>query len=155
MNKKYGGLGETASPPAKGMACRDAEAGVRPDLTQTFKPEDDTMTINTMTTGTVKTTTGSSTKIAKLFCGLLAAGTIAMTVMPQDAEAGWRGRRNWAIGAGVIGGLAVGGLLASGAYGHGGYYAAPVYSGPDCYFVKQRRETWDGYVVVRRVRVCD
>ncbi len=113
------------------------------------------MTINTMTTGTVKTTTGSSTKIAKLFCGLLAAGTIAMTVMPQEAEAGWRGRRNWAIGAGVLGGLAVGGLLAGGAYGHGGYYAAPVYSGPDCYFVKQRRETWDGYVVVRRVRVCD
>lgn len=100
--------------------------------------------------------TATKSKIAKLVLGLAAAASIATTIMPTDAEAGWRGRRNWAIGAGVLGGLAVGGLLASGAYAHGGgYYAAPVYSGPDCYWTKQRRHTWDGYVVVRRVRVCD
>jgi hypothetical protein len=97
----------------------------------------------------------AKSKITKLVLGLAAAASIATTMMPTDAEAGWRGRRNWAIGAGVLGGLAVGGLLASGAYAHPGYYAAPVYHGPQCYWVKQRRETWDGYVVVRRVRVCD
>jgi hypothetical protein len=75
--------------------------------------------------------------------------------MPTSAEAGWQGRRNWAIGAGVLGGLAVGGLIAGNAYGHPGYYAAPVYEAPDCYFVRKRVQTWDGYVVVRRVRVCD
>jgi len=100
----------------------------------------------------------ANSRITKVVLGLAAAASIATTIIPTDAEAGWRGRRNVAVGAGVLGALAVGGLLASGAYAnadHGGYYAAPVYSGPDCYWVKQRRETWDGYVVVRRVRVCD
>jgi hypothetical protein len=113
------------------------------------------------TTGTVKTTTtGKSTKTGKLAKAMLAAAAFAsvgVTMVPTEAEAGWRGRRNVAIGAGLFGALAVGGLLASGAYGHsgyGGYHAAPVYSGPDCYWTRQRRETWDGYVVIRKVRVC-
>ncbi len=103
-----------------------------------------------MTTASTKTS-----KITKLLCGALAAAALATTVMPQDAEAGWRHRRGAAVGAGILGGLAVGALIAGAASAHPGYYAAPVYSGPDCYWVKQRRETWDGYVVVRRVRVCD
>jgi hypothetical protein len=89
----------------------------------------------------------------KYILGLAAAATIATTVMPADAEAGWRGRRNWAIGAGVAGGLLAGALIAGAAHAHTPrYYAAPAY---DCYWVKQRRVTWDGYVVVRNVRVCD
>jgi hypothetical protein len=106
---------------------------------------------------TAITTNRKTGKIAKLVLGLAAAASIATTMMPTDAEAGWRGRRNWAIGAGVIGGLAAGALIAGAAspgYGYG-YHAAPVYSGPDCYWVRQRRETWDGYIVVRRVRVCE
>jgi uncharacterized protein (DUF2062 family) len=106
-----------------------------------------------MTTASAKS--GQSGKIAKLLCGALAAAALATTVMPQDAEAGWRHRRGWAVGAGVLGGLAAGALIAGAANAHTGYYAAPVYSGPDCYWVKQRRHTWDGYVVVRRVRVCE
>lgn len=98
-----------------------------------------------------------SGKTAKLLCGALAAAALFTTVVPQDAEAGWRGRRNAAIGVGILGGLAAGALIAGAAHAHPGYgyYAAPVYSGPDCYWVRQRRETWDGYVVVRRVRVCE
>ena len=92
---------------------------------------------------------------AKLLCGALAVSTLAITAIPSTAEAGWQGRRNWAVGAGVLGGLAVGGLIAGNAYGHPGYYAAPVYEAPDCYFVRKRSVTYDGYVVVRRVRVCD
>ncbi len=109
-----------------------------------------------MTTTTTKTTKTTKTggKTAKLMLGLAAAASIATTMIPTDAEAGWRGRRNWAIGAGVIGGLAAGALIAGAAHAHSPYYAAPAYA-PDCYFVKQRRVTWDGYVVVRTVRVCD
>jgi hypothetical protein len=94
-------------------------------------------------------------KSAKLLCGALAATTIAMTVMPTAAEAGWRGRRNVAIGAGIFGALAVGALVAGAAHANSGHgYYAPAYA-PDCYWVKQRRVTWDGFVVVRSVRVCD
>jgi hypothetical protein len=95
-----------------------------------------------------------TTKTTKLILGLAAAASIATTMMPTDAEAGWRGRRNWAIGAGVIGGLAAGALIAGAAHSAPHYYA-PAYAAPDCYWVKQRRVTWDGYVVVRNVRVCD
>ncbi len=45
---------------------------------------------------------GKSGKFAKLLCGALAAAALATTVMPQDAEAGWRHRRGWAVGAGVL-----------------------------------------------------
>jgi hypothetical protein len=106
----------------------------------------------TKTTKTTKTTKKGG-KTAKYILGLAAAATIATTMMPADAEAGWRGRRNWAIGAGVVGGLALGALaLGAAAHAQPGYYAAPAY---DCYWVKQRRVTWDGFVVVRNVRVCD
>ncbi len=81
-------------------------------------------------------------------------------------RSGWRGRRGWAIGAGVLGGVAAGALIAGASRPAYGYYARPVYTGPvyggpayydapACYWVKQRRQTWDGYVVVRRVRVCE
>jgi hypothetical protein len=99
-------------------------------------------------------------KSAKLALGLAALTSVGVTMVPTDAEAGWRGRRNVAIGAGIVAGLAGAALLAGAhrpayAYGHGGgYYARPAYA-PDCYFVKQRRVTWDGFVVVRNVRVCD
>jgi MFS family permease len=95
-------------------------------------------------------------KTAKTILGLAAAASIATTMLPSEAEAGWRGRRNWAIGAGVVGGIAAAALIAGAAnahYGHG--YYAPAYAAPDCYWVKQRRVTWDGFVVVRNVRVCD
>ena len=99
--------------------------------------------------------TTKSGKTAKLLCGALAAAALVTTVIPQDAEAGWRGRRNAAIGVGIVGGLAAAALIAGAASAHPGYYAAPVYAGPDCYMVRQRRVTWDGYVVVRRVQVCE
>jgi MFS family permease len=99
--------------------------------------------------------TTSTSKTTKFILGLAAAASIATTMVPTQAEAGWRGRRNVAIGAGIFGALAVGAVLAGGGYGHGGYYAAPAYSGPDCYWTRQRRVTWDGFVVVRSVRVCD
>jgi hypothetical protein len=105
----------------------------------------------TKTTKTTKTGGKGTKSAAKFILGLAAAATIATTVMPTEAEAGWRGRRNWAIGAGILGGLAIAGV-AAGAYASPGYYAAPSY---DCYWVKQRRVTWDGFVVVRNVRVCD
>jgi hypothetical protein len=111
--------------------------------------------------GKMNTTKSTKTgKTVKSLCAALALASLATTVMPADAEAGWRGRRNWAIGAGVVGGLAAGALIAGAANAHGygyggGYYAAPVYAGPECYWTRQRRVTWDGYVVVRRVRVCD
>jgi hypothetical protein len=100
----------------------------------------------------VMTTLSKTTKIA---LGLAALTSVGVTMVPADAEAGWRGRRNWAIGAGVVAGIAGAALLAGAAnahYGHG--YYAPAYA-PSCYWVKQRRVTWDGYVVVRNVRVCD
>jgi hypothetical protein len=50
--------------------------------------------------------------------------------------------------------LAAGALIAGAAHSAPHYYA-PAYAAPDCYWVKQRRVTWDGYVVVRNVRVCD
>jgi hypothetical protein len=94
-----------------------------------------------------------TTKTAtKMILGLAAAASIASTMVPTEAEAGWRGRRNWAIGAGVVGGLAAAALIAGAAHSAPAYYAAPAY---DCYWVKQRRVTWDGFVVVRNVRVCD
>ncbi len=102
-------------------------------------------------TTTRKTTTRTT---ARLALGLAALASVGVTMVPTDAEAGWRGRRNWAIGAGVIGGLAAGTLIAGAAHAHSPYYAAPAYA-PDCYFTKQRRVTWDGYVVLRTVRVCD
>jgi hypothetical protein len=108
----------------------------------TPNPEDLTMTKTASTT-------------AKLIFGLAAAATIATTMIPTQAEAGWRGRRNVALGAGIFGALAVGAVLASGAYAAPGYYAAPAHYGPDCYWTRQRRVTWDGFVVVRSVRVCD
>jgi len=101
------------------------------------------------------TSTRTSGKTAKLLCGALAAAALFTAVAPQDAEAGWRHRRGWGVGAGILGVAAAGALIAGAASAHPGYYAAPVYSGPDCYWVKQRRETWDGYIVVRRVRVCE
>lgn len=104
---------------------------------------------------TTTKTTRKSGKIVKALCGALAAAALFTAVAPQAAEAGWQGRRNWAIGAGILGGVAATALIAGAANAHPGYYAAPVYSGPDCYWVKQRRETWDGYIVVRRVRVCE
>jgi hypothetical protein len=94
-------------------------------------------------------------KTTKSVLALAALTSVGVTMVPADAEAGWRGRRNWAVGAGVVAGLAGAALLAGAhrpAYAHG--YYAPVYGG-SCYWVRQRRETWDGYVVVRRVRVCD
>jgi hypothetical protein len=110
----------------------------------------------TKTTKTTKTTKkgGKGTKsAAKLILGLATAATIGTTMIPTEAEAGWRGRRNVAIGAGIIGGLALGAIaLGAAAHASPGYYAAPAY---DCYWVKQRRVTWDGFVVVRNVRVCD
>ena len=85
----------------------------------------------------------------------MTTATIATTMVPTQAEAGWSGRRNVAIGAGIFGALAVGALVAGSAHAHGAYgYYAPV-RGPDCYWVKQRRVTWDGFVVVRNVRICD
>jgi hypothetical protein len=112
-------------------------------------------------TATIKTTktTKKTGKIAKAMLGLAALTSVGITMVPTDAEAGWRGRRNVAIGAGIVAGLAGAALLAGAAharpaYGYGGGYYAPAYA-PDCYWVRQRRETWDGYVVVRRVRVCD
>jgi hypothetical protein len=103
---------------------------------------------------TTKTTTKPG-KIVKALCGALAAAALFTAVAPQSAEAGWRHRHGWGVGAGILGGIAAGALIAGAASAHPGYYAAPVYSGPDCYWVRQRRETWDGYVVVRRVRVCE
>ena len=94
-------------------------------------------------------------KTARLLCGALAAAALAAAVMPQDAEAGWRYRRGWGVGAGIVGGIAAAALIAGAASAHPGYYAAPVYAGPDCYWVRQRRVTFDGYVVVRRVQVCE
>jgi hypothetical protein len=91
-------------------------------------------------------------KTTKLALGLAALTSVGVTMVPTDAEAGWRGRRNWAIGAGVVAGIAGAALLAGAAHSHPGYYARPAY---DCYWVKQRRVTWDGFVVVRNVRVCD
>lgn len=111
----------------------------------------------TKTTTKTTTTTKKGGKTAKCVLGLAAAASIATTMIPTDAEAGWRGRRNVAIGAGIVAGLAGAALLAGSAhanYGHGGGYYAPAYAG-DCYWVKQRRVTWDGFVVVRNVRVCD
>ncbi len=107
-----------------------------------------------MTKTTTKTTktTKKGGKAAKLVLGLAAATSIATTMIPTEAEAGWRGRRNWAIAGGVAAGLIGGALIASAAHAHTPYYAAPAY---DCYWVKQRRVTWDGYVVVRKVRVCE
>jgi MFS family permease len=94
-------------------------------------------------------------RTTKLALGLAALTSVGVTMVPTDAEAGWRGRRNVAIGAGIVAGIAGAALLAGAAnahYGHG--YYAPVYA-PSCYWVKQRRVTWDGFVVVRKVRVCD
>jgi predicted secreted Zn-dependent protease len=99
-------------------------------------------------------------RTTKTALALAALTSVGVTMVPADAEAGWRGRRNAAIGAGIVAGIAGAALLAGTAHAHGGYgyyrpaYAAPAYA-PDCYWVRQRRETWDGYVVVRRVRVCD
>jgi hypothetical protein len=94
-------------------------------------------------------------KTSKSLLALAAFTSVGVTMVPTDAEAGWRGRRNWAIAGGVVAGLAGAALLAGAANAHGGgYYAAPAYA-PDCYWVKQRRVTWDGFVVVRNVRVCD
>jgi hypothetical protein len=94
-------------------------------------------------------------KTSKSLLALAALTSVGITMVPTDAEAGWRGRRNWAIGGGIAAGLIGGALLAGAAHAHGGYgyhAAAPAY---DCYWVKQRRVTWDGFVVVRNVRVCD
>jgi predicted secreted Zn-dependent protease len=96
----------------------------------------------------------SLSKTSKSLLALAALTSVGVTMVPADAEAGWRGRRNAAIGAGIVAGIAGAALLAGAAnahYGHG-HYAAPAY---DCYWVKQRRVTWDGFVVVRNVRVCD
>jgi predicted secreted Zn-dependent protease len=95
--------------------------------------------------------------LTKSALALAALTSVGVTMVPTDAEAGWRGRRNVAIGAGIVAGLAGAALLAGAhrpAYGYAPAYAAPAYA-PDCYWVRQRRETWDGYIVVRRVRVCD
>jgi hypothetical protein len=97
----------------------------------------------------------AASKTARTALAVAALASVAVTMVPTDAEAGWRGRRNWAIGAGVVAGIAGAALLAGAAnahYGHG--YYAPAYA-PSCYWVKQRRVTWDGFVVVRNVRVCD
>jgi hypothetical protein len=97
----------------------------------------------------------------KFFVALVAAVTIAGSVVavPGDAEARyWRGG---AVAAGVVGGLAAGAIIAGAAAPY--YYApppppvyyapAPVYYGPACRWVKQR--WWDGYGWrVRRVQVC-
>jgi hypothetical protein len=96
-------------------------------------------------------------RTTKSVLALAALTSVGVTMVPTDAEAGWRGRRNWAIGAGVVAGLAGAAIIAGAhrpAYGYAPAYVAPAYA-PDCYWVRQRRETWDGYVVVRRVRVCD
>jgi hypothetical protein len=96
----------------------------------------------------------SLSKTTKSVLALAALTSVGVSLVPTDAEAGWRGRRNWAVAGGVVAGLAGAALLAGAAnahYGHG-YYARPAY---DCYWVKQRRVTWDGFVVVRNVRVCD
>jgi hypothetical protein len=106
----------------------------------------------TKTTKTTKTGGKKTRSAAKLILGLAAAASIASTMAPTEAEAGWRGRRNWAIGAGVAAGLLGGALIAGAAQAH---YAPAYYAAPDCYWVKQRRVTWDGFVVVRSVRVCD
>jgi hypothetical protein len=70
-----------------------------------------TISNTAVTTSGGKTTTKTTKtgKTIKSLCAALALASLATTVMPADAEAGWRGRR----------------------------------------------VTWDGYVVVRRVRVCD
>jgi hypothetical protein len=49
-------------------------------------------------------------------------------------DVGWRGRRNTAIGLGILGGLALGGALA---YPHYGYGYAPAYY-PYAYAPQQR-----------------
>jgi hypothetical protein len=143
-----GDLGETAAKPAKAPACRDAwDRRTRSSPTQCL--EDSVMTKTTKTTKKG----GKGTKsAAKFILGLAAAASIATTMMPSEAEAGWRGRRNWAIAGGVAAGLLGGALIAGAAQAHSPYYAAPSY---DCYWVKQRRVTWDGFVVIRNVRVCD
>jgi hypothetical protein len=92
------------------------------------------------------------TKTAKLALAIAATASVGVTMIPTEAEAGWRGRRNWAIAGGVAAGLLGAAVIAGAAHARPGYYAAPAY---DCYWVKQRRVTWDGFVVVRNVRVCD
>jgi ferric-dicitrate binding protein FerR (iron transport regulator) len=105
--------------------------------------------------------------LTKSALALAALTSVGMTMVPTEAEAGQRGRRNWALAGGVLAGLAGAALLASSnrpayahgqsqgyGYGHGYGQARPVYV-RDCYWVRQTRETWDGYMVVRRVRVCD
>jgi MFS family permease len=91
-------------------------------------------------------------RTAKLALGLAALTSVGVTMVPTEVEAGWRGRRNWAIAGGVAAGLLGAAVIAGAAQSHPGYYARPAY---DCYWVKQRRVTWDGFVVVRNVRVCD
>ncbi len=101
-----------------------------------------------------------------LVLGVAAAATVATTMIPSSAEAGWRGRRGWAVGAGVLGGLAAGAIIAGATRPAYGYYARPVYAapayagpafhdGPVCYWKRQTRETWNGDIVVRRVRFCE
>jgi hypothetical protein len=96
----------------------------------------------------------------KLFIALVAAVTIAGSVLAVPGEAEARYWRGGAVAAGVVGGLAAGAIIAGAAAPY--YYAppppvyyapAPVYYGPPCRWVKQR--WWDGYVWrVRRVQVC-
>ncbi len=96
----------------------------------------------------------------KLFIALVAAVTIAGSVLAVPGEAEARYWRGGAVAAGVVGGLAAGAIIAGAAAPY--YYAppppvyyapAPVYYGPPCRWVKQR--WWDGYGWrVRRVQVC-
>jgi hypothetical protein len=98
----------------------------------------------------------------KLFIALVAAVTIAGSLVVAPGEADARYWRGGAVAAGVVGGLAAGAIIAGAAAPY--YYApppppppyyapAPVYYGPACRWVKQR--WWDGYGWrVRRVQVC-
>ena len=97
----------------------------------------------------------------KLFIALVAAVTIAGSVLAVPGEAEARYWRGGAVAAGVVGGLAAGAIIAGAAAPD--YYApppppvyyapAPVYYGPPCRWVKQR--WWDGYGWrIRRVQVC-
>jgi hypothetical protein len=86
---------------------------------------------------------------------LLAATTIATVSLPADA--GWRGRRDTAIGIGiglgVLGGVLGGGAIAAPppAYGYGPGYGYE----PPCYWTRGE-PVWNGYRWVRtRVQVCD